>query len=79
MKKWFTARRSFSPENELNKFERSQRRFFAPGKTITCFYCHEYGHVAVDCKNKKIQDYSTKHAPNKKVLSNKQTKENINN
>ena len=52
--KQVVAKSSIVPEDRLNKFERSQRRFFPPMKNITCFSCHKPGHIAAHCKTRHI-------------------------
>ena len=49
-----TAKGSYAPKDELNKFGRCQRRFFPPVGSITCFSCHKPGHVVAHCKTKRI-------------------------
>ena len=49
------AKGSYTPEYELNKFGRCQRRFFPPMRSITCFSCHKQGHTVSYCKTKQTQ------------------------
>ena len=50
-----TAKGSYTPKDELNKFGICQRRFFPPMKNITCFSCHKPGHIAAHCKTRHIK------------------------
>jgi len=54
-KKLYFARMQSAHRDEIRKSSISQRR-----KYISCFHCHEPGHIVGDCKNKKTKNNEKK-------------------